>query len=178
MTPDPAPPPHDPALAALLAENIRDNNQDNERALDFLDEARKAQDRADARNAKLVAEIAASHRELIAALAASRASDAAAAMLAAIPWDLSAERVRELLDERLGMIPGVEPPAPPGILPELDVDWYLATMWDEFVEYNWPTTPAGAEAHWIQFGKPEGRRGRANGPGWGPLWKDRPPGVG
>ena len=79
------------------------------------------------------------------------------------------DRLGDLADAATSV--SADPPA------ELDAPWYLETMRPEFVEFNWPTTLQGAVEHWRTWGKPEGRRGRPGGPGWGPLWNspDRPP---
>jgi hypothetical protein len=79
-----------------------------------------------------------------------------------------------LLDEFLVSEPEPQPSAP---VAELDAPWYLNQLLDEFVRYRWPATIDGAKEHWRQYGKPQGRRGRPGGPGWGPKAKDAPPGT-
>ncbi len=90
-----------------------------------------------------------------------------------------------LYDELIGaggpvQVPAPSPtpaPTPAPEVPELDALWYLNELLDEFIRYKWPATIDGAKQHWRQYGKPQGRKGRADGPGWGPKAEDAPPGT-
>lgn len=79
---------------------------------------------------------------------------------------------------RLQALAGGTAPAPAPVV-ELDADWYLAELTEEFTSHTppWPATLQGAIDHWNLYGKTQGRRGRAGGPGWGPKAKDAPPGT-
>jgi hypothetical protein len=93
--------------------------------------------------------------------------------------DVVLERLA-LFDEFMGNEPAPAPQIPlplPTPVDELDPAWYLSELLDEFVSYKWPATIDGAKEHWRQYGKPQGRKGRADGPGWGPKAKDAPPGT-
>lgn len=93
--------------------------------------------------------------------------------------DVVLERLA-LFDELMGNEPEPVPQIPlplPAPVDELDPTWYLVEMLEEFVAHKWPATIEGAKEHWRLHGKRQGRKGRANGPGWGPQAKFAPPGV-
>ena len=105
---------------------------------------------------------------------------------------LSRDTLRDTILERLALfdeLVGNEPttqiplplptpaPAPAPVVEELDAAWYLAELLEEFIKFRWPATIDGAKEHWRQYGKPQGRKGRADGPGWGPRAEFAPPGT-
>lgn len=121
------------------------------------------------------------------------------------PIEVPAEEIGRAVQERWAMMngfPEVEPAAPPapgtapaptpgpGLAPgavvppaelnDEDAAWYLETLMPEFIEWKWKDlTIEGARRHWREFGRPKGRKWRADAPppAWGPLWVDRPPGI-
>jgi hypothetical protein len=134
------------------------------------EEARKLniehEEKAAARHAALLAQHKASNGEL------GFAEFAAAALARE---NLTDEQVRQRW-VRLQALTGA---APGPAAAELDAAWYLAELTEEFTSHTppWAATLAGAAEHWILYGKPQGRKGRADGPGWGPKAKDAPPGT-
>lgn len=113
--------------------------------------------------------------------------DLAAALAARARIEVTIQQLDAVLRERWEWLQGmqgqpVEPePQIPLPLPvdELDPVFYLAELRDEFISHEppWPATIEGARKHWQMYGKIQGRKGRADGPGWGPKAKDAPPGT-
>lgn len=71
----------------------------------------------------------------------------------------------------------VQGAAPAPASKTFDPAWYLAQLRAEFTRHKWPATLEGAAKHWAEHGNPQGRRGWAGGPGWGPREEEAPPGI-
>jgi hypothetical protein len=104
--------------------------------------------------------------------------DLAAALAARADPEVTVEQLDRVARKRWEWLQGFMAEAAP-VAAELDAEWYLAELTDEFTGHvpPWPATLDGARKHWDLYGKIQGRRGRAGGPGWGPKAKDAPPGV-
>jgi hypothetical protein len=102
--------------------------------------------------------------------------DLAAAAAARVDLEVTVEQIDRVTRKRWEWLQGLDEAAPTPDA-ELDPVFYLAELGDEFDRYKWPRTLQGAIDHWKQYGKPQGRRGRSGGPGWGPKAEDAPPGT-
>lgn len=117
--PDETPPPHDPALAAVLAENIRDNNQDEALGRELLaDQKRRTQvlDDDSQRDHSLASYRALQdveqHKELIAVLKAGPVRtkrDTIEAWLGAMPKTTTIGQAEKLCTERWALLEKLAP---------------------------------------------------------------------